>query len=602
MNTNETLTLSKQEVFKEITLRSDKIMTVSMILYFVFGLGISFFYDTFLFALAVGGICLLTYFGVRNLLPKYALYQYVGSGLLAVFTAQFIYQMHGQFEMHFWVFVSSTLLITYQNWKLQLPLIILVVVHHASFAWLQYSGMKEIYFTQLEYMDLQAFLFHGALAALIVGICGYWAYDLEKRTYREAEAGSLLKNQLKNVRSNIHFAESISKGDLSVAHQVDDGDELGQSLLKMREGLLQASIREQNEKFINVGLATLGELIRNQSGNLELLSDEFIKALVKYVNANQGGIFLAHETEGTTKLKLVSCYAFERKKYLTKEFEIGETMVGQCYLEKQPIFMTKVPQNYIQITSGLGGANPSCVFIVPLISNDEVVGVLELASFAQFRDVDREFITKTAESFASAVVNTRVTEKIRFLLEDSQMQTEQLKAQEEEVRQNMEELAATQEEMRRQMDQTDKVRRELQEREDVFSLTTILSEADPYGTITLVNSKLTEVSKYSEAELIGKPHNIFRHPDMPKELFQLMWSTIKSGQVFRGIVKNRAKDGSHYWVDACIVPVLDDYGRIVKYTGARYHITDEELALKLYNRQATQLNMPTLKVPDETLA
>jgi methyl-accepting chemotaxis protein len=130
------------------------------------------------------------------------------------------------------------------------------------------------------------------------------------------------------------------------------------------------------------------------------------------------------------------------------------------------------------------------------------------------------------------------------------------------------------------------------QRESVLGLTTILSEADERGVITLVNDKLCDVSKYTREELIGKPHSIFRHPDMPKELFKIFWQTIKAGQVFKGIIKNRAKDGTHYWVDATIVPVKDEAGKVVQYIGARYHITDDALALALYNKQAEALKLP----------
>lgn len=116
-------------------------------------------------------------------------------------------------------------------------------------------------------------------------------------------------------------------------------------------------------------------------------------------------------------------------------------------------------------------------------------------------------------------------------------------------------------------------------------MTTLLSEADIYGTITYVNSKFCEISGYTPEELIGKPHSILRHPDMPKEFFKRMWSTIKKGKPFQGIVKNKAKNGTHYWVDASIVPIKDAKGNIVKYIGARYHITNEELASQLFKEQ-----------------
>jgi PAS domain S-box-containing protein len=218
-----------------------------------------------------------------------------------------------------------------------------------------------------------------------------------------------------------------------------------------------------------------------------------------------------------------------------------------------------------------------------------------MASFKKFEAHEIAFIEKIAESIASTVSTVQVNEHTKTLLEQSQQMSEEMKAQEEELRQNMEELSATQEQMIRQIAETKKSQEDLQVRENVFTLTTILSEADTYGNITSVNDKLCHVSKYQREELIGKPHNIFRHEDMPKELFRIFWETIKSGQVFKGIVKNLAKDGSHYWVDATIVPVKDENGKIVKYIGARYHLTDEDIAIDLYNRQAKKLGFPLLE-------
>ncbi|MBO9703873.1 MAG: PAS domain-containing protein [Sporocytophaga sp.] len=82
---------------------------------------------------------------------------------------------------------------------------------------------------------------------------------------------------------------------------------------------------------------------------------------------------------------------------------------------------------------------------------------------------------------------------------------------------------------------------------------------------------------------------------MPRELFKLFWEVIKAGKVFRGIIKNKAKDGSHYWVDVTIVPVVDTNGVIVKYIGARYHISSDKIAEELYNNQARLLGLALIK-------
>lgn len=118
---------------------------------------------------------------------------------------------------------------------------------------------------------------------------------------------------------------------------------------------------------------------------------------------------------------------------------------------------------------------------------------------------------------------------------------------------------------------------ELKVRSDIMDLTSIVSFADLKGDIVTVNDKFTEVSKYSRDELIGRPHNTTRHPDMSKETFKQVWSTIGRGGTFRGVIKNRAKDGTPYYVDAVIAPFLGENGKPTKYLGVRYDITVQEI-------------------------
>lgn len=181
--------LSESELkglMKGIFSLANKVNEGLLLVMFLFGIFIALFYDTWLVAFAVGGLCLVAYYITKKMLPDSDLYQYVLSGISAIFAAQFIYQMHGMAEMHFWVFISSTIMIIYQNWKLQIPLILIVVIHHASFAYLQFVGYKEIYFTQLDYMDLTTFIFHGVLAACVCLVSAYWSYTIYKRTIQDA--------------------------------------------------------------------------------------------------------------------------------------------------------------------------------------------------------------------------------------------------------------------------------------------------------------------------------------------------------------------------------------------------------------------------------
>ncbi len=121
------------------------------------------------------------------------------------------------------------------------------------------------------------------------------------------------------------------------------------------------------------------------------------------------------------------------------------------------------------------------------------------------------------------------------------------------------------------------VESELKVRTDIMNVTSIVSEADKKGDILNCNDKFVEVSKYSRSELVGAPHSTTRHPDMPKEVFKQLWQTIGRGEMFRGVIKNRAKDGTPYYVDAVIAPILGENGKPKKYLGVRYDITEAEL-------------------------
>ena len=97
----------------------------------------------------------------------------------------------------------------------------------------------------------------------------------------------------------------------------------------------------------------------------------------------------------------------------------------------------------------------------------------------------------------------------------------------------------------------------------------IVTKTDPSGRILYANRIFLALAGYDEAELLGKQHNIIRHPDMPRAVFKLLWDHISAGQEFMGYVKNMAKDGSFYWVFATVTPDRDDQRRIIGYTSVR---------------------------------
>ena len=105
--------------------------------------------------------------------------------------------------------------------------------------------------------------------------------------------------------------------------------------------------------------------------------------------------------------------------------------------------------------------------------------------------------------------------------------------------------------------------------EYIFDTSVIISQTDDKGIITYANQAFSDVSAYKVDELLGMPHNILRHPDMPKIAFAKMWETIQGGQAWNGLVKNLRKDGLYYWVDTEILPIKDDDDKVTGYIAAR---------------------------------
>jgi len=171
-----------EDFLAQMKKRADLLMNYFLAVFFVIGLLLSFYYDTWMIATGVGGLSLVAYFSSKAALPESDLYQYVLSVVLGIFIAQFIYQMHGMFEMHFFAFIASAILIIYRNWKLQIPLAVIVIIHHIVFGYLQFAGFGKIYFTQLEYMTLDTFAIHIILSIGIFFLCGLWAYKFNQST------------------------------------------------------------------------------------------------------------------------------------------------------------------------------------------------------------------------------------------------------------------------------------------------------------------------------------------------------------------------------------------------------------------------------------
>lgn len=351
------------------------------------------------------------------------------------------------------------------------------------------------------------------------------------------EVGEMIEqaNNLVDFQKNvIEFTKEIGKGNFNFesTHDISRGD-LGKELLKMKESLQQVSEDEKKRNWATEGLAIFAAILRNNNDDLELLSDDIITNLVKYLGANQGGIFIISDDRKKPKMELKSAYAYDRKKFLEKEFAIGEGLIGQCWQEKEKIFLTEIPQAYINITSGLGTTNPTCILLMPLMINEDIYGVIEIASFNELESYQIEFIERLASSIASTLSSVKANLHTSSLLEESQQMSEELQAQEEELRQNAEEMQATQEEMERA--QKELIKKEAGLRAIIDNSEDTIFAINTDYEIVVVNKKLKNKYKSAGIDLSIGRSILEVLPEDKKEFWKDRYDKAMSGQKYETI-------------------------------------------------------------------
>jgi len=373
------------------------------------------------------------------------------------------------------------------------------------------------------------------------------------------------------LRSTSVFAENIGKGKYDAVYTpLSEKDLLGNALLEMRLNLAKVAEGERRRSWANEGLVKFSELLK-QNTEIEVLSESIISNLVRYMKANQGGLFIVEEgniqTNGLMQepyLKLVACYAWDRKKYLEQKIFKGDGLTGQAWQEKGTIYLTQVPEGYVRITSGLGESNPDSILIVPLKINDEIFGVIEIASFHKLDQYEIEFVEKVAESIASTLASVKINERTQRLLTESTFITEQMKSQEEEMRQNMEQLQIDKERM-------DVYQQEYLQKEKLFNFAYLVLETDKRFAIKNANEIAEAKLKYDMADLEGMPIDyIFANYDK----FEETKNKIEKGNKHVDFLYIKNKQNQKLFVRLSATTIRDKAGIAQKYLFIMDDITE----------------------------
>jgi len=244
------------------------------------------------------------------------------------------------------------------------------------------------------------------------------------------------------VRAIADVATAVTRGDLSRQIAVEaqgELDELKNNLNQMIVNLKSTTEKNSEQDWLKTNLAKFSRMMQGQK-DLEAVSKLIMSELTPLVSAHHGAFYIMDDDNNTPVLKLIASYAYKERKHIGNRFYLGEGLVGQAALEKKPILLTNVPDDYIRISSGLGEAPPRNVIVLPVLFEGEVKAVIELASFLPFSQIHQLFLDQLAETVGVVINMIAANMRTAELLEQSQSLTLELQSQSEELRKQQEEL------------------------------------------------------------------------------------------------------------------------------------------------------------------
>src|SRR5690606_7122769 len=311
--------------------------------------------------------------------------------------------------------------------------------------------------------------------ANVPGASGIWKNLTEN-------VNQLAQNLTTQVRSISEVASAVTKGDLTRTIRVEAKGEveaLKDTINQMIANLRATTLRNQETDWLKSNLAKFTQMLQGQK-DLNAVSTRILSELAQVVNAHYGAFYILRQTDKAAPptLSLFAGYAYKEEKNIVREFKIGEGLVGQCALEKERILLTNVPTNYIKINSGLGKAKPSNLIILPVLFENNVKAVIELASLDAFSQTHQDFLSQLTESIGIVLNTIEANTRTEGLLTQSQSLASELKIQQEELRRTNDELqdkalllVKQKEEVEAKNKEVEEARRSLEEKAEQLQLT-----------------------------------------------------------------------------------------------------------------------------------
>ena len=293
--------------------------------------------------------------------------------------------------------------------------------------------------------------------ARVPGAAGLWR-DLTDNV------NQLAANLTNQVRSIADVATAVTKGDLTQSIAVEASGEMASlkdNINEMIRNLKDQTLKNAEQDWLKTNLARFSRMLQGER-DLATVSNLIMSELAPLVNAQYGVFYVARPDGEDQVLELAASYGAEDREKLRPRFRMREGMIGQCAADKRPTMLDTVPPDFLRIDTGLGSSAPSNVIIMPALFEDEVKAVLELATFGEFNETHRSFLTQLMESVGIVLNTIAATMWTEGLLAQSQMLTEELQSRQTELTTKQGELHHTNAELHEKAEQLEMEKKQVE--------------------------------------------------------------------------------------------------------------------------------------------
>ncbi len=345
--------------------------------------------------------------------------------------------------------------------------------------------------------------------------------------------------------------------------------------------ILEKNQLEARTSWVKQGIAYINESIRINSGSIDELADVIVSNLAKYMNSLLCGLFIYKEGQDGNYLETISTYAYDIKKSFKTIVRENEGLVGTCAIERKKIYITKVPENYISVASGLGVASPKSLLLLPLEFETEFLGVIELAFFRELQEHELEFAEHTIKNIASAIKTVKISLKTTELIEKLRTQNELMTRKERELAENVERQRAIQK-------QAEQYEAELKSMNAAINNTFLAIEFKTDGNVINANEKYLNAMYFSINEITSdKIIDHFR--DEIDEQNQII-NYVAKGNFTMKTLKRYTRYGDTKWLLASFTPFYDGNQKINKIICFAIDMTENINKLEELDRANKHLN------------